>query len=426
MTKLHILWWSPLITQPLPHEIRPPQATKNELDDLQLQRNTDIWIKWLTWPIKRFEDCFKAFLDNTIKYTVSFNSGTSGLLAAYFSLWIQSWDEIIWPALTYHAALSPAFLLQANVILCDIDRNSRCIDPDKIESLITQKTKAITVVHQWWYPADMDKIMVIAKKHNLKVIEDCSHAHWSKYKWQYCWTFGDVWVFSLQTNKAIFAWEWWILVTNNEEIYNKATLLWHYRDRSKNEIRDPEYQKFWVTWFWQKLRMSPFNAIVAYHSLISFPKIKEWRHKCLHYFTERLKEIDYIETQYINIDLIDMWAWYWFKPIYLPEKLNNLSITTLVKALQSEWMEVSIPSWWILADQPLYGMNYNPLFWTHINKTANKKDTLPTASFLDTHALSLPTFYDRELHKSLIDEYIHVLKKIKNNINELLRLNNNQ
>jgi hypothetical protein len=110
----------------------------------------------------------------------------------------------------------------------------------------------------------------------------------------------------------------------------------------------------------------------------------------------------------------------------LPEKLNSLSITTLVKVLQSEWMEVSIPSWWILADQPLYGMNYNPLFWNHINKTANKKDTLSTASFVDTHALSLPTFYDRELHKSLIDQYIDIFKKVKNNIKELLHLNDNQ
>ncbi len=81
---------------------------------------------------------------------------------------------------------------------------------------------------------------------------------------------------------------------------------------------------------------------------------------------------------------------------------------------------------WKSYTQPLYAMNYNPLFWTHIYKTANKKESLPIASFVDSHALSLPTFYDRELHKPLIDQYIEVFKKIKDNIDELSDFNNGQ
>lgn len=419
LNKLVIKWWKASINKQLPHEIWPPKWDLEELKELQNQRNIDIWIKWLTWPIKKFEDAFKAFLDNKIDYTVSFNSWTSWLLAAYFALWIKDWDEIIWSSLTYHAALSPAFILGWSIILCDIEKNSRCIDPEKMEALITKKTKVITVVHQWWHPANMDKIMSIAKKYNLKVLEDCSHAHWSKYKWQLCWTFWDVSVFSLQANKAIFAWEWGILVTNDEIIYNKATLLWHYRDRSKLEIKDEEYSKFWVTWFWLKLRMSPFNAIVAYHSLNNFHKIKEWRHKCLKYFMERLKEIDYIEMSNFQED-IDMWAWYWFKPLYIKEKLYNITREKLVETLQKEWMEITIPSGWILSSEPLYNLPYNPLFWQEYVKYPNSIDLTPIAQYIDDTSLSLPTFYNWESDREVIDQYIDAFKKVRDNYKEIL------
>lgn len=409
----------PLILKPLPHEFWPPRAKKEELQELAKQRNKDIGIKGCVGPIKEFEENFKQFLNNKVKYAVTFNSGTSALLAAYFAIGLDIEDELIGPALTYHAALSPVFLLKANVVLCDVDRNSRCIDANKIENLITKRTKAITVVHQWGHPADMNKILEIAKKHNLKVIEDCSHAHGSKYKGRFCGSFGDVSIFSLQANKAIFAGEGGILVTNSENIYNKVILLGHYRDRCKEEIKDTRLQKFWVTGFGLKLRMSPFNAIVAKHSLKNFEKIKSGRHKCLNYFIQRLREIEYIEAPVIKSS-IDMGAWYGFKPLYIKEKLDNISRDKLITALQKEGMEISAPSGKVLSSEPLYNSTKNPLFGNIYKQKFNNIKNTPIAKLVQDSALSLPTFYDWKNDKKIIDSYIKVFKKIKDNYKELI------
>lgn len=411
MEKLAINGGKKIVTVSRPHEIWPPKGKPSELAELAKQRNKDIGIRGKTGPIKEFEDLFNDFLERKLKYQITFNSGTSALFAAYFAIGLEEGDEIIGPALTYHAALSPAFVFKANIVLVDVDPKTRCIDPNLIEKNITKKTKAITVVHQWGHPADMDKIMRIAKKHNLKVIEDCSHAHGSKYKNKLCGTFGDIAVFSLQTNKAMFAGEGGILVTNNEEFYSRATLLGHYRDRSKSEVKNEEYRKYWVTGFGLKLRMSPFNAIVAKYSLLNFPKVIKNRHKCLNYFNKRLKEVSYLEPIYIS-DNVNMGAWYGFKPLYVKEKLNNISREKLISVLNAEGVEVSDPSGPMLSTQPLYSEISSKMYPT-LNKKANNPSLTPIAKRLQDDALSFPTFSNYKRDKKIIDQYIESLKKIE-------------
>jgi dTDP-4-amino-4,6-dideoxygalactose transaminase len=412
MKKLALFGGTPCVSISLPHEIWPPLALNDEIEELSYQRNNDISIRGRTGPIAEFEDLFKEFLENQVDYVISFNSGTSALLAAYFSLGIEEGDEVIGPALTYHAALSPLFILRANPVLVDIDINSRCIDPEQIEKKITERTKAITVVHQWGHPANMNEIMEIAKKHNLFVIEDCSHAHGSRYNDRLCGTFGDVAVFSLQTNKAIFAGEGGVFVTNNPEFHDRATLLGHYRDRSKKEIVNPELQQYWVTGFGLKLRMSPFNAIVAKHSLNHFPTIKSGRHRCLKYFTERLNEIRYIDGPY-QAPNIDMGAWYGFKPLYKKEFLNQIPRTELVKMLQAEGLEINAPSGPTLASLPLYNSSHNPLFTKKNPWKPNFIKDFPNACQVEQEGLSLPTFYSWENDHILIDQYLDAFHKIE-------------
>ena len=418
MKKLVINGGKKYITISHPHEIWPPKANLRELFEIAIQRNRDIGIKGKTGPIKKFEDLFSLFLKKQTKYQITFNSGTSALFAAYFALGLTDKDEVIGPALTYHAALSPLYILKANVVLVDIDPKTRCIDANKIEEKITVNTKAITVVHQWGHPADMDKVLEIAKKYNLKVIEDCSHAHGSEYKGKLCGTFGDVAVFSLQTNKAIFAGEGGILVTNNDNYYYRATLLGHYRDRSREEIKDEEYKKYWVTGFGLKLRMSPFNAIVAKHSLLRFSKTIEQRHKCLNYFNNRLKEISYIEPVFIA-PYVYMGAWYGFKPLYLKEKLNNISREKLIQILQKEGMEISDPSGPVLSTQPLYYEKKSKMF-PNLDKKSNNVSDTPNAKIIEENALSFPTFSNFKRDKKIIDQYINAMKKVQENVNNIV------
>lgn len=420
-SRLALFGGEPTVTVSQPHEIWPPPATQDELSELATQRNSDISIRGRTGPILEFEELFLAFLGGEREYAVSFNSGTSALLAAYVGIGIRPGDEVIGPALTYHAALSPLFALGASPVLVDIDRGTRCIDPSAIDQAITPRTKAITVVHQWGHPADMDEIVAIARRHDLKIVEDCSHAHASKYKGVTCGTIGDVAAFSLQTNKAMFAGEGGILVTNDPDIHARATLLGHYRDRSRAEIAEPRFQKLWVTGFGLKLRMSPFNAIVAKHSLRHFASRMVGRHRCLEYFRRRLaEEVDYVEAPHVA-EYAEMGAWYGFKPLLRPEKLGGLERAPIVSALRAERVEVSAPSGSVLSKEPIYSTDSSPIY-PSMAKHANSPSSTPNACYVDEWGLSLPTFWNWDTDKAIIDQYIDAFNKVGSRLDELKEL----
>lgn len=403
------------VTIKQPHFIWPPRSTKLEKDALTRQRDTDISIKGSSGPIRNLENAFRNFLDNKVKFVITFNSGTSALLAAYFALGIDEQDEVIVPAFTYHAAISPLFILRANPVLVDVDIKTWCIDPEKIEEKITSRTKAITVVHQWGHPADMDKIMRIAKKHKLKIIEDCSHAHGSKYKGKLVGTLGDIAVFSLQANKILFAGEGGILVTNKAKYHDRAVLLGHYRDRARDEIRSKFYQRFWFTGYGLKLRMSPYNAITAIYALKNIKRRIKMRKKALQYFSSKLSQFTEISIPYIA-KYADMGAWYGYKPLYQPKKFYNIPRKRYIEALVAEGVEIKEPQSDAISRLPLYTIKGDKMFKNRKNKIIHRPGDYKNAEELADRALSLPTFTDWPGSKKIIDQYILAFKKLHDNI----------
>jgi dTDP-4-amino-4,6-dideoxygalactose transaminase len=410
MTQLALHGGPPAVDFPQPHEIWPPEADADELGALAAQRNLDIAISGSAGPIRGLENDFLAFLDGRVRYAVTFNSGTSALLAAYFAVGVQDGVEVVGPALTYHAALSPVYALKGAVVLVDIRPDTRCIDPDRIEEKITDRTRVITAVHQWGHPCEMDRIIAIAERYGLTVIEDCSHAHGSRYKGRLCGTFGAAAVFSLQANKAVFAGEGGILVTNSDAVHDRATLLGHYRDRARDEVSDPRLQRYWVTGFGLKLRMSPFNAIVARHSLAYFDERMKNRHQCLHYFRQRLADVDYLEPVTVDPDAY-MGAWYGFKPLYRPEVLGGLPRADLIRALRAEGVEVSTPSGPCLATLPLYADEVSVMDSGH-RQRPNRPEDYPVALDVERRSLSLPTFSDWARDRAIIDQYVDAFLKV--------------
>ncbi|MFD4904144.1 DegT/DnrJ/EryC1/StrS aminotransferase family protein [Kitasatospora purpeofusca] len=417
--RLALLGGAPAISRPLPHEVWPPPADEAELSELAAQRNTDISIKGNSGPIGRLEADFLAFLDGGARYAVTFNSGTSALLAAYFALGVREGVDVVGPALTYHAALSPVFALRGDVVLADIDPDTRGLDPKALQSALTEHTKVVTVVHQWGHPCDMDAILPIAERHGLRVLEDCSHAHGSRYKGRPVGTFGDAAVFSLQANKAVYAGEGGILVTSDPGVQDRATLLGHYRDRCRDSVLDEDLRAHWVTGFGLKLRMSPFNAIVARHALAAFPARKEARHRCLRHLGEQLADVEYLQRVHVA-DHVDMGAWYGYKPLYRPQALGGVPRSVLIRALRAEGMEVGAPSGPRLSTLPLYARPENPLF-----PGVPKKTTTPgadsQAEHVEQHALSLPTFTAWPDEKVLIDQYAEAFRKIGRHREALVR-----
>jgi dTDP-4-amino-4,6-dideoxygalactose transaminase len=410
MEKLALSGGEPAITLPHPHEVWPPIASPAELTELAAQRNSDIAIRGASGPIRELEDLFLQFLDGRNRYAITFNSGTSALFAAYFALGVQKDVEVLGPALTYHAALSPVYVLKGSVVLVDVHADTRCIDPAEIERHITPATRVLTVVHQWGHPCDMDRIMEIAARHRIAVVEDCSHAHGSRYKGQPCGTFGDVGVFSLQANKAIFAGEGGILVTSRDDVHDRATLLGHYRDRARDAVTDPQLRRYWVTGYGLKLRMSPFNAIVAKHALAAFDSRMKERHTCLEYFRRKLTDVRYLQpvkvAQYAH-----MGAWYGFKPLYRPEMLGGMPKAELIEILRAEGMEISDPSGPCLANLPLFAEESSGLFSGH-TVHPNDPTAYPVALDIEARALSLPTFTNWAADRLLMDQYLAAFHKV--------------
>jgi perosamine synthetase len=175
---------------------------------------------------KLFEAEFAQWIG--AEYALACCNGTAALLEAMWACGVGAGDEIICPSVTYWASAAPALQLGAAVNFADISPKSLCIDPNDIEHRIGPRTKAIVVVHYCGHPCDMDPIMDIARRHNVKVIEDVSHAHGALYKGRKCGTIGDIAAMSLMTGKGFAIGEGGMLVTNNRSLYEHAIAYGHY------------------------------------------------------------------------------------------------------------------------------------------------------------------------------------------------------
>lgn len=156
-----------------------------------------------------------------VKYALATSSGTSSLLVSLIALGLKPGDEVIVPAYTFVATYSACIFAGCVPVLAEIDE-SLSLDPNDIEHRITPRTKAIIPVHMLGNPCDMDKIMGIARKHNLFVIEDSCQAAGASYKGKKVGTIGDIGAFSLNVFKTINSGDGGLVITNNESLYEKA------------------------------------------------------------------------------------------------------------------------------------------------------------------------------------------------------------
>jgi dTDP-4-amino-4,6-dideoxygalactose transaminase len=182
--------------------------------------------KWISTGPKtaELESRFSEML--SCRYSLGTANCTVALHMGLLLMGIGEGDEVITPSLTFVATVNSILYVDAKPVFCDIKNlDDLTIDPDMLEALITDRTKAIIVMHYGGFPCDMDRIMAIAQKHQLKVLEDACHGPLSEYHNQKLGTIGDVGCFSFFSNKNISTGEGGILVTNNSDYYEKGKLL---------------------------------------------------------------------------------------------------------------------------------------------------------------------------------------------------------
>ncbi|KKL06385.1 hypothetical protein LCGC14_2596560, partial [marine sediment metagenome] len=174
-----------------------------------------------------------------VKHCIVTNSGTSAMHACVAGVGVETGDEVIVPAFTFWATAQAVLCQNAIPVFVDIEPVGYNIDPAKIEEKITDRTKAIIVVHAHGLPCDMDEINAVAKKHGLKVLEDAAHAHGAVYKGKKAGNLGDMGMFSLNGTKNLPGGEGGFVTTNDPDYYEKARLTCMFGEKTvpKENIR---------------------------------------------------------------------------------------------------------------------------------------------------------------------------------------------
>lgn len=183
------------------------------------------WISSRGKFIDLFEKSFADYCGS--KYATTISNGTNAIHIGLKSLGIGKNDEVIMPDFTMICSALPICYLGAKPIFVDAEPETWNINPERIEEKITNKTKAIMVVHIYGHPCDMEPIWKIAKSYNLKIIEDAAEVHGAEYYGKKCGNLGDIAAFSFFANKVITTGEGGMVVTNSKDLYDRAR---YYKD----------------------------------------------------------------------------------------------------------------------------------------------------------------------------------------------------
>jgi perosamine synthetase len=165
--------------------------------------------------VEELEEEFKKYLG--VKYTISFNSGRSALMAILDALDIKKEDEVLLQGFTCNAAVNPILNQGAKPVFVDITP-ALSLRPEDLKKKITPRSKAVMIQHTFGWPAQIEEILKIAKENNLYLIEDCAHALGAKFRGKFCGTFGEAAFFSFGRDKIISSVFGGMVVTNNEKI----------------------------------------------------------------------------------------------------------------------------------------------------------------------------------------------------------------
>lgn len=379
-------------------------------------------------PIAEFEKEFAEY--HGVKFALAHNNGTSSLQAAYFAVGVQPGDEVICPAYTWHLSVSQILTLHAIPVFCDVDPKGACIDPEDIKRKLSPYTRAISVLHPFGCIAPMDEILAIAREHGIAVVEDCSHAHGALYRGRKVGTIGDVGCFSLQASKLMTALEGGVLITNNQECYERAVVLGHYERIPGLEL--PQYRKYYPdypgapTCLGYKYRIHPWAAALARAQLKKLEERNASRRRNLVYLTKGLKDLcDSLEPPYEAPETQRTWLNYICQ--YYQDKVDGLSRDRFVEALSAEGLPASsgragyLPVYW----NPLYEERSVwaegcPFDCPHSHrKVEYRRGDCPEAEAIWNRTVGLPSF-PNPCAPALLDQCIEAVVKVIRNREQLL------
>lgn len=318
------------------------------------------WISSKGEFIAKFEEKFASYTG--VKYAATVSNGTVALHLALLALGIGPGDEVIVPTLTYIASVNAISYTGATPVFVDSLPDTWQMDPHAVKSNLSERTKAIMVVHLYGHPCDMDAIMEIARKNNLYVIEDCAEAIGSKYKGLHVGTFGDIGTFSFFGNKTITTGEGGMVVMNNEELHHRASHL-----KGQGLAMGREY---WHDVIGYNYRMTNICAAIGLAQLEQVQTFLMKKRQIANWYAEEFAGCPNLEFQR---EIGDLYNSYWMCSILVdePRKRAVLRCRLAEKGIETR------PFFWPVHLMPMY---------------CKKNEHFPVAEDLAARGINVPSY----------------------------------
>lgn len=334
-----------------------------------------------------------------VRHCLLTNTGTSALSSGYFGLDIKPGDEVIVPVYTFIATVTPLLRLGAIPVFADADSISGQISLDSIKSLTTERTKAVAITHMWGYPCDTKNIKNFCEENDLKLLEDASHAHFTKTDDNYLGTIGDVGCFSVGARKIVSGGEGGFLITNDDEIYMRAILLGHFVKRAEIEIQSSsdfikqKYQGM-ESGFGENYRMHPYAAVMIKELIENeIENIIDIRYETLSLMNTELGKLD----KFLGPKIVKG-AMFGYKPQIL---LNDNDIDDLITKFKENGMKIK-------------RLDTIPLYNDKVFSKGKFLEEYPGADAYMKGRISIPNFTteNREESIEIANNYINLFKKL--------------
>ncbi|HET9215496.1 MAG TPA: DegT/DnrJ/EryC1/StrS family aminotransferase [Terriglobia bacterium] len=377
----------------------PLLTADDEQAVIQVLRDGDLSLHRVT---RELEEDYRQYFG--VRHALAHCNGTAALLAAFFALGLQPGDEVLVPSATFWASVVPMLWLGAIPVFCESEFERLGIDPSDAARQITSRTRAIVVTHLWGMPAKMTELIALARRHNLKIVEDASHAQGAIWRDRSCGALGDISVFSLQSSKLAPAGEGGMLLTNDETLMERAICLGDI-ERIR-ELDTPAY-RYAATSFGIKTRMAPLSAAVARVQLRRLEERNALRNDAFGYLSDRLEQLGF-ETFLPPPHIRRVYFEFVFR---CRGALSALTRPQLVEALQAEGCAVSLPRYPLLHQQPLFTEgSFDRIARTQGNKPSYDPSALPRTTQVNNELLRLPGF--PRASRQLMSQYAEAFEKV--------------
>ncbi len=381
---------------------------------------------------RQFEAEFAQWIGT--KHALACCNGTAALLDSFWACGVGPGDEIICPGMTYWASAMPALSLGATVNFADIEPDTLCIDPDDIEHRIGPRTKAIVVVHYAGHPADMDRILPIARRHGVKVVEDVSHAHGTRYKGQLVGTFGDIAAMSMMAGKSFPIGEGGMIVTNDSDLYERCAAFGFYEltggpskfAQSSSIVTDPALRRYsGVAMGGVKHRLNQTCAAMGRVQLKHYDQRIAEIQRAMNRFWDLLEGTPGIRPHRPTDAGSTMGGWYASRGLYRAEELGGLPCATFCQAVRAEGIADCSPGanfalhlHPIFHDADIYNQGRPTVLASGQRDVRQGPGSLPVTERLGELAFGVPWF--KKDWPEQIERYAAIYRKVAADADRLL------